>query len=126
MTEAIGGEEQIVGLIRPVVALGTGKDDLVLYAGGEGETQLRGRINLKDAALAGSSSTDRLLGAPIEAGGRVRFGAEVAAEDMERDLILRAHSPAGAFYVKIELGGCGSEAVGGCRAAGNDAYRHYG
>ena len=40
MTEAVYGKEQVIGLVGPVVALGTDKDDLVLDAFVEGQTKL--------------------------------------------------------------------------------------
>ena len=52
MTEAIGGEEQVIGLLLPVSSVYMNENDLVLYAGSKGETQLCGRIDLEYAGLA--------------------------------------------------------------------------
>ena len=61
MTEAIGGEKQIVGLFFPVLSFGANKDDLVLYAGSKAITLFTTyRIDLKNGALTRGSGADRL------------------------------------------------------------------
>ena len=96
------------------------KDNLVLYAGGKGIAELRAGIKLKYAGLARYSGALFLFCAPS------LRSLKVAAEDMERDLILGAHGPAGTVYVKIELGSRGSEAGGSRRVGSYNAYRHNG
>ena len=113
MTEAIGSEKQVVSLVCPVSALGADKDDLVLYALIKSDTQLCNRVDLKDAALVRRSGTDRLLSTPCET------VLDVAAEDMERNLILGSHVPTGAVGIEIELVGVGGNLVDGLRLAGD-------
>ena len=126
MTEAIGGEEQRAGLLLPDVAGNTREDDLILNAFGEFVADLSNRIKLKDTGLACGSGTLQLLAAPSDRFGGIRFGAEVAAHDAERDLVLSAHRPAGAVYVKIDLGGFGGEAVCRSRRVSHNADCHHG
>ena len=65
VTEAVGSKEQGAGLSAPISRSDNlRKNDLVLYAGGKLITQLCNRIDLKNTALVGSSSTNQLAGAP--------------------------------------------------------------
>ena len=64
MTEAIGGEEQIVGLISRAVVYDMDEDDLILYAGSEAVAHLRDRIDLEYGGLSCGKRTLRLFGAP--------------------------------------------------------------
>ena len=81
MTETIGSEEQIVGLVAPGAVVDLYKDYLVLYTGIKGIFYFCG-IKREDTVIAGYSCTLELLRSPVKSVG------QIAAEDIESDLCL--------------------------------------